>query len=59
MNFKPKSFRLTPLEMADLATLEIPLQTLVTEGRRLCPRTIYFRDNKLYVGLTLGIKNNF
>jgi hypothetical protein len=44
--------------MADLATLQIPLQTLITRGRCLCPKRIYFRDEILYSTLR-GSRINF
>jgi hypothetical protein len=57
--FQLKTFFLSLSKTANLLTMLIPLQALITRGRRLCPRTIYFRDDNFLIGITAGIGNEF
>jgi hypothetical protein len=54
MNFKHKSFHSTTSKTANLATLEIPCQSLLQEAYVYIQKNNFY-DDKLHVGMIDGI----
>jgi hypothetical protein len=53
MNFKPKIFHSNSLKTNEWGLFLRPL-TLLLDAECLCPRSLYFRNAKLLIGLMSG-----